>query len=158
MKKKGSSMSAYIFYAMLAGFAWGLGGFFEKAGLQALKLPPIAGITLRTVIAMVILGTISIPTWKEVAGLSNPKAWLMIAVGGGVIAGSLGMWSFYSSLSMTENLGVTLAIAFAFSPLTGTVVGLINGSQEINLKVGLGLAAIITGIVLLQTSQLRSPP
>ncbi len=150
-------MSAYILYAMLAGFAWGLGGFFEKAGLQALKLPPIAGITLRTVIALVILGAISIPTWKEVGELSNPRAWLMIAIGGGVIAGSLGMWSFYSSLSMTENLGVTLAIAFAFSPLTGTLVGLIDGSQRIDLKVGLGLAAIIVGIVLVQTGQHRSP-
>lgn len=150
-------MSAYILYAMLAGFAWGLGGFYEKAGLQALKLPPIAGITLRTVIALIILGTISIPAWKEVGELSNPRAWLMIAIGGGVIAGSLGMWSFYSSLSMTENLGVTLAIAFAFSPLTGTLVGLIDGSQRIDLKVGLGLAAIIIGIVLVQTGQHRSP-
>jgi uncharacterized membrane protein len=150
-------MSAYILYAMLAGFAWGLGGFFEKAGLQALKLPPIAGITLRTVTALIILGALSIPTWKEIEGFSNPRAWLMIVIGGGVIAGSLGMWSFYSSLSLTENLGVTLAIAFAFSPLTGTVVGLVDGSQKIDLRIGLGLAAIIIGIVFLQTSQHRSP-
>lgn len=145
-------MFDYILYAMLAGFAWGLGGFFEKAGLQALKLPPIAGITLRTVIALVVLGTLSIPAWKQIGNPGDWKAWLMIAVGGGVIAGSLGMWSFYSSLSVTQNLGVTLAVAFSFSPLTGTVVGLLEGSQSMNLKIALGLVAMITGIVLIQTS------
>jgi len=145
-------MGSYILYAVLAGVAWGVGGFFEKAGLQALKLPPIAGITIRTVIALLILGTLSIPAWKSIENPGNIKAWVMIAVGGGIIAGSLGMWSFYSSLSLTENLGVTLAIAFAFSPIAGTVVGLINGSQEIDLKIGLGLAAIVLGIVLIQLS------
>jgi len=143
-------MGSYIIYAVLAGVAWGLGGFFEKTGLQALKLPAIAGITLRTLIALVILGTLSIPAWKQIENPDNIKAWLMVAIGGGVIAGSLGMWSFYSSLSLTENLGVTLAIAFAFSPIAGTVTGLIAGTQKIDLKIGLGLMAIVFGIVLIQ--------
>lgn len=148
----------YILYAMLAGFAWGLGGFFEKAGLQGLEMPPIAGITLRTVIALVVLGAVSIPAWKEIGNPFHVRAWLMIALGGGLIAGSLGMWSFYSSLSVTENLGVTLAVAFAFSPLTGTLVGLIEGSQKMNPKIALGLAAIIVGIILVQTSHSRTVP
>jgi uncharacterized membrane protein len=83
---------------------------------------------------------------------ADTKAWLMIIIGGGVIAGSLGMWSFYSSLSLSENLGVTLALAFAFSPLTGTLVGLIKGDQHLDLRLVLGLVAIITGIVLVQLS------
>lgn len=143
-------MKPYIVFAVLAGVSWGLGGFFEKTGLQLLKLPPIAGITLRTAVALVILGSLSIPAWKQIENPTNVKAWLMMIIGGGVIAGSLGMWSFYSSLSLTQNLGVTLAIAFAFSPITGTVVGLINGTQKVNLKIGLGIAAIVLGIVLIQ--------
>lgn len=151
-------MQKYILYAMLAGFAWGLGGFFEKAGLQALRLPPIAGITLRTVIALIILGGLSIPAWRQIGNPDDWRAWVMIIVGGGVIAGSLGMWSFYSSLSVTENLGVTLAIAFSFSPLTGTVVGLFSGTQQMNPKIALGLAAIIAGIVLVQISHRQVSP
>lgn len=143
-------MKPYIVFAVLAGVSWGLGGFFEKTGLQLLKLPPIAGITLRTAVALVILGSLSIPAWKQIENPTNVKAWLMMIIGGGVIAGSLGMWSFYSSLSLTQNLGVTLAIAFAFSPITGTVVGLINGTQKVDLKIGLGIAAIVLGIVLIQ--------
>jgi transporter family protein len=145
-------MRSYLFYAVLAGVAWGLGGFFEKTGLQELKLPPIAGITIRTGIALIILGLLSIPAWKNIENPANIKAWVMIFIGGGVIAGSLGMWSFYSALSLSENLGVTLAIAFAFSPIAGTLTGLIEGSQEMDLKIGLGLAAIIGGIVLIQLS------
>jgi len=143
-------MKPYIVFAVLAGVSWGLGGFFEKTGLQLLKLPPIAGITLRTAVALVILGSLSIPAWKQIENPTDVKAWLMMIIGGGVIAGSLGMWSFYSSLSLTQNLGVTLAIAFAFSPITGTVVGLINGTQKVDLKIGLGIAAIVLGIVLIQ--------
>jgi uncharacterized membrane protein len=144
-------MRPYLFYAVLAGICWGVGGYFEKVGLKTLALPPIAGITLRTAIALVALGLVSIPAWK---GYASPEgsstAWLMIAVGGGIVAGSLGMWSFYSSLATSENLGVTLAIAFALSPVAGTLVGLVRGDQALELKTALGLLAIVGGIVLVQ--------
>jgi len=143
-------MKIYILYAMLAGIAWGLGGYFEKAGLQAMKMPPVVGITIRTFVALIILGMISLPAWKNISNPADTKAWLMILIGGGIIAGSLGMWSFYAALSTSENLGVTLAVAFALSPITGTVIGLINGSQKIDFKIALGLLAIIGGIVLIQ--------
>jgi transporter family protein len=150
-------MKPYMLYAALAGIAWGLGGYFEKTGLRELGIAPIAGIALRTAVAVVVLGLVSIPAWKEVAFNSSLSAWLMIIIGGGVIAGSLGMWSFYSSLATTENLGVTLAIAFALSPVTGTLVGLVKGTQEIDMKTGLGLLAIVVGIVLIQLAH-RTPP
>lgn len=145
-------MKPYVVYAVLAGACWGLGGFFEKAGLRALGAPPIAGITVRTLVAFVILGTLSVPAWRSIAHPEDVRAWVTVVLGGGVIAGSLGMWSFYSSLSLTENLGVTLALAFALSPLTGTLVGLVRGEQPMDLRLGLGLAAIVVGIVLVQLS------
>ncbi|MFN0159358.1 MAG: EamA family transporter [Bacteroidota bacterium] len=145
-------MRPYLMYAMVAGICWGVGGYFEKTGLRELGLPPIAGITLRTAVALVILGLISIPAWSSITNSTNIPAWLMIIIGGGIVAGSLGMWSFYSSLATTENLGVTLAIAFSFSPIAGTVMGLFKGNQAMDLKMGLGFAAIVVGIVLLQLS------
>jgi len=149
-------MKQYLFYAVVAGVAWGIGGYFEKAGLRAMGIPPIAGITLRTAVAVVVLGLISIPAWKSIVSPSNTQAWIMIIVGGGIVAGSLGMWSFYTALSTSENLGVTLALAFACSPLAGTVLGLVRGDQHIDLRIGLGLAAMIIGIVLLQLG--HEPP
>ena len=143
-------MKSYIFYALLAGAAWGLGGYFEKAGLRMMGIPPIAGITVRTLVAFVVLGLISIPAWTSIQNPLHLRAWLMIIIGGGIVAGSLGMWSFYTSLYLSENLGVTLAIAFAFSPIAGTLIGLIRGDQHFNFGIGLGLAAIIFGIVVIQ--------
>jgi len=143
-------MNASILFALLAGAAWGVGGYFEKSGLQALNLPPIAGIALRTAVALVILGLISIPAWKKAAHTGDIKPWLMIIIGGGIVAGSLGMWSFYSALSTTTNLGVTLAVAFALSPLAGTLMGLLRGTQKMDPKIVVGMGAIIVGIVLIQ--------
>lgn len=146
-------MKPYILFAILAGVAWGLGGYFEKAGLKAMGIPPIAGITLRTFVALILLGVLSIPAWKEIANPSDWKAWLMIIIGGGIIAGSLGMWSFYSALAASENLGITLAIAFAFSPIAGTLFGLFRGDQPMDWKIAVGLIAIVIGIVLIQLSR-----
>ncbi|MBX7152001.1 DMT family transporter [bacterium] len=145
-------MRDYIVFAMIAGLAWGVGGYFEKAGLRAMGIPPIAGITLRTAVALVVLGLLSIPAWKMIQNPSDISAWIMIIIGGGIVAGSLGMWSFYKSLSVSENLGVTLAIAFSVSPLAGTVMGLIRGNQPMDWKTATGLIAIIAGIVILQLS------
>lgn len=145
-------MRQYILFAILAGAFWGIGGYFEKAGLKAMGMPPITGITLRTLIALLILGIISIPSWKLIQNPSNTTAWLMIIIGGGIIAGSLGMWSFYAALAKSENLGVTLAIAFAMSPIAGTLLGVIKGTQEINLKIIVGILLIVVGIILVQLS------
>lgn len=140
-------------FAILAGIAWGLGGYFEKAGLRELGLPPIAGITLRTLVALIVLGLVSIPAWKSASFDSNIPAWLMIVIGGGIVAGSLGMWSFYSALSTSDNLGVTLAIAFALSPVAGTAIGLVRGDQPMDIRLALGMCAIVLGIVLVQTAR-----
>ncbi|MCR4418133.1 MAG: EamA family transporter [Ignavibacteria bacterium] len=145
-------MKQYILFATLAGVLWGIGGYFEKAGLREMGMPPIAGITIRTLVALLILGLISIPSWSLIQNPSNYKAWLMIIIGGGIVAGSFGMWSFYTALAKSENLGVTLAIAFAMSPVAGTLLGLIKGTQEINWKITFGILFIVIGIILVQLS------
>lgn len=145
-------MKQYILFATLAGVLWGIGGYFEKAGLREMGMPPIAGITMRTLVALLILGLISIPSWSLIQNPSNYKAWLMIIIGGGIVAGSFGMWSFYTALAKSENLGVTLAIAFAMSPVAGTLLGLIKGTQEINWKIAFGILFIVIGIILVQLS------
>lgn len=143
-------MKQYILFAVIAGALWGFGGYVEKAGLRLTGIPPIAGITLRTAVALIVLGLISFPAWKTVPPGTFTSTGFALLVVGGVIAGSFGMWSFYTSLATTENLGVTLAIAFAVSPLTGTLVGLVRGDQPMDVRLALGLLAIIGGIFLIQ--------
>ncbi len=145
-------MKQYILFAILAGVLWGVGGYFEKAGMREMGMPPIAGIAIRTLVALIILGLISLSSWNLIQNPSNTKAWLMLIIGGGIIAGSFGMWSFYTALVKSENLGVTLAVAFAMSPVAGTLLGLIKGTQELNWKISIGILFILIGIVLVQLS------
>lgn len=146
-------MRASMLFAVLAGVAWGAGGYFEKAGLKALHLPPLAGISVRTAVALLLLGTLSAPLWRQVSFSGHGTAWWMLVLGGGVVAGTLGMWSFYRALAHTDNLGVTLALAFACSPLAGTLLGLWHGDQPMDLRTGLGMAAVLVGIIVLQTAK-----
>lgn len=150
-------MRSSVLLAVMAGVAWGVGGYFEKAGLRAVGLPPIAGITVRTAVALVLLGALSLPAWKLVAHPSDRAGWLMLVLGGGVVAGTLGMWCFYGAISATTNLGVTLAIAFACSPLAGTLVGVVRRDQPLDLRTALGMAAIVVGIVLVQLGRGARP-
>lgn len=139
-----------LLFAILAGVAWGAGGYFEKAGLRLLGMPPIAGITVRTAVALTLLGILALPAWKAVQQPASLPGWAMLVIGGGVVAGSLGMWSFYKALATTDNLGVTLAIAFALSPVAGTAVGLLRRDQPMDLRTAAGLLTVVAGIVLLQ--------
>jgi len=150
-------MKQYILFAAAAGALWGFGGYVEKAGLRMTGMPPIAGITVRTAVALIVLGLISLPAWKALHAGTFTSSGFALIVTGGIIAGAFGMWSFYSSLATTENLGVTLAIAFAVSPLTGTIIGLVRGDQPMDLKLGLGLLAIIGGILLIQLGHQSVP-
>ena len=59
-------MKQYILFAAIAGALWGFGGYVEKTGLRLTGIPPIAGITVRTAVALLILGLISFPAWKTV--------------------------------------------------------------------------------------------
>lgn len=148
-------MRASIYFAILAGIAWGAGGYFEKAGLKVLGLPPLAGITVRTMVALLVLGSLSFGAWKGVGFEGKGMGWAMLIIGGGIIAGSLGMWSFYKSLSLSHNLGVTLALAFACSPLAGTALGLVKGNQPMNRATAVGLLTIVAGIAVLQLGKVH---
>ena len=150
-------MQGWLWLAVAAGVAWGAGGYFEKAGLHALGMPPIAGITVRTAVALALLAALSLPAWKLVEHPDHRAGWLMLVLGGGVVAGALGMWCFYGALRATPNLGITLAVAFACSPIAGTAVGLLRGDQSLDLRTALGMLAIVGGIVLVQLGRTPTP-
>lgn len=143
--------------AVLAGVAWGVGGYFEKAGLRALGMPPIVGITVRTAVALLVLSVLSLPAWKQVGHPDERAGWFLLAIGGGVVAGALGMWSFYGALATTSNLGVTLAIAFACSPIAGTLVGVLRGDQPLDVRTVVGMTAILAGVAMVQSARGAGP-
>lgn len=132
--------------ALLTAAAWGIGGYFEKKGLHLGNLSPQMGITIRTAVALLVLGIISLPEWKTVSH-AGPKALTMMVIGGGVVAGSVGMLCYYAAIKGAP-LTRVMPIAFT-SPLFGALMGVIYGSEPLTVKTVLGMIMTVGGIVLL---------
>jgi transporter family protein len=135
-------------FALLTAAAWGIGGYFEKKGLHAGNLSPQVGITIRTFVAMIVLGIVSWPQLRTV-GQADGKALLTLVIGGGLVAGSIGMLSFYAAIKGAP-LSRVMPIAFT-SPLFGALAAVVLGGEALTLKAALGMTLTVGGIVLLTT-------
>ena len=136
-------------FALLTAIAWGVGGYFEKKGLHLGNLSPQMGITIRTAVAFVILGAISFSEWRNLPQAGS-KALLYMVIGGGVVAGAVGMLCFYTALKGAP-LTKVMPIAFT-APLFGALMGLAFGGEPLTSKTALGMVLTIGGIVLLTIS------
>ena len=134
------------FLALLTALAWGIGGYFEKKGLHLGHLSPQVGITIRTAVALVILAMVSFPQWKTVPQ-AGPRALTYMVIGGGVVAGSVGMLCFYAAIKGAP-LSRVMPIAFT-SPLFGALMGIIFGGEPLTTKTILGMLLTVGGIILL---------
>ena len=134
------------FLALLTAAAWGIGGYFEKKGLHLGHLSPQAGIALRTAVALVVLGAVGAPHWRSITQ-AGTKPLLMMVIGGGVLAGSVGMLCFYAAMKGAP-LTRVMPIAFT-SPLFGALMGVLVGGETLTVKTILGMLMTVGGIVLL---------
>lgn len=132
--------------ALITAMTWGIGGYFEKKGLHLGGLSPQMGITVRTAVALLILGAVSFPQWKTLPQ-AGTKAILMMVIGGGIVAGAIGMLCFYAALKGAP-LNRVMPIAFT-SPLFGALMGIIFGGEPLTWKTAIGTLLTIAGIVTL---------
>lgn len=133
-------------FALLTAMAWGIGGYFEKKGLHLGNLSPQVGITIRTLTALLILGAVSFPQWKAIPQAGS-KALLYMVIGGGVVAGAVGMLCFYTAIKGAP-LTRVMPIAFT-SPLFGALMGVIFSGEPVTLKLVLGTLLTVGGIIVL---------
>ena len=133
-------------FALITAMAWGIGGYFEKKGMHLGHLSPQVGITIRTAVALVVLSVASASQWGTILQ-AGPKSLISLVVGGGMVAGSLGMLCFYVAIKGAP-LGQVMPIAFT-SPFFGVLMGILAGGEPLTLKTVVGMAMTIGGIVLL---------
>jgi len=133
-------------FALLTAICWGVGGYFEKKGLHLGNLSPTMGITIRTFVAVIILGIASYPQWKTLPQAGS-KALIYMIIGGGVVAGAVGMLCFYTALKGAP-LNKVMPIAFT-SPLFGALMGLMLGGEPLTARTAVGMVMTVGGIVLL---------
>jgi transporter family protein len=132
--------------ALLTAVAWGVGGYFEKKGLAIGNLSPQVGITIRTAVALVILGAVSLPEWRTISQAGSRALWMMV-LGGGVLAGAVGMLCYYAAIKGAP-LGRVMPIAFT-SPLFGVLMGVALGGEALTARGALGILFTTGGIILL---------
>lgn len=132
--------------ALLTAVAWGVGGYLEKRGLHLGDLSPQVGITIRTAVALVVLAAVSAPQWKTIPQAGAKSLWLLI-LGGGVLAGAVGMLCFYGAIKGAP-LGKVMPIAFT-SPLFGALLGVWLGGETLVWKDVVGIVLATGGIILL---------
>ena len=133
-------------FALLTAIAWGVGGYFEKKGLHLGKLSPQMGITIRTFVALIVLSIASYPHWKTIAHAGS-KALTYMIVGGGIVAGSVGMLCFYMAIKGAP-LSKVMPIAFT-SPLFGALMGIMLGGEPVSVKTIIGMLMTVGGIIIL---------
>ncbi|MDD5597738.1 MAG: DMT family transporter [Victivallaceae bacterium] len=133
-------------WALCTAACWAAGSFFEKKGVKLGSLTPVTGTTIRTVVSLIVLLALSFPYWGELRK-AGPKSLIMIALGGGVLAGALGLICLYSGLK-DGRISTVLTIAFCLTPVFGTVLGLLIFKEHLSLLQYAGICLCILGAAL----------
>lgn len=133
-------------WAVLAALCFAIGSLLEKRGLNIGGLTPVMGMVIRTTFSLLLLLALSFPFWGQVktAGI---KSILLIAIGGGVLAGGLGLTFLYTGLK-TGNLSTVMAIGFCSAPVIGAVLGYFVLHEKLASIQILGIALCVIGAVL----------
>lgn len=134
------------FWAVLTAVCWGCGSYFEKKGVKLGGFSPIMGTTIRTATSLLLLTLLSYPLWHQVktAGI---KPILMIAAGGGVFAGGLGIVFLYNALKL-GNLSTVLTIAFCLTPVLGALLGALFLQEKLAVIQYIGITLTIVGAAI----------
>jgi len=138
-------MKGFIF-ALLTSLCWSIGGYFEKKGLHLGQLSPVMGIAVRTAVACLILGLASAPHWPSLRQ-AGPVPIIYLVLGGGVVAGSLGMLSFYAALG-TGELSRVMPVAFGLTPLLGFLLGTLLLGETVSIANWAGVLLTCAGVTL----------
>ncbi len=133
-------------WAILTALCWGFGSLLEKRGVKLGGLTPVMGTVIRTVFSLLLLLALSLPFWGE-AKTAGVKSISLIAIGGGVLAGGLGVVCLYTGLK-SGNLSTVMTIAFCLAPVVGTALGYLFLREKLAFVQLLGIGLCVVGAAL----------
>ena len=133
-------------WAVLAALCWGVGSLLEKRGLNIGGLAPVMGTVIRTTFSLLLLLALSFPFWGQVR-MAGVKSISLIAIGGGIMAGGLGLIFLYTGLK-TGNLSTVMTIAFCVTPVIGTVLGYFVLHEKLTSVQMIGIVLCVIGAAL----------
>lgn len=135
-----------IVLALITAMAWGIGGYFEKKGLHAGALSPAVGATLRSAVALAVLAAVSGPELRQLAS-APARSLASIVVGGGIVAGGIGILAFYAAIK-GGSLQQVMPVAFT-SPLFGAAAAVLLGGENLSPRTAVGMVLTLAGIALI---------
>jgi len=142
----GDIMERYgLLFALLAAFLWGLAPVFEKLGL--IRISPLAGVTIRSIAITIILLIMVFLTnlGKELVHVDFKTVVFLVV--SGIIAGLLGMWSYFKALKVWEASSVVPIVGVY--PLLAFIFSMLFLGENLTLQKGIGVILIVSGVVLL---------
>ncbi len=125
---------------------WGATPIFEKTGLA--KVDPLIGVTIRSLIVTggLLLLTFLLGKGKALIELEGRSILLFGA--SGMMAGLLGMWTYYGALKMGATSKI-VPIAACY-PLVTALLSVLVLKEGVTLSRVVGTALIVSGIWLVK--------
>lgn len=135
-----------IFLLIVTTLLWGATPIIEKIGLA--KVDPLVGVTIRSSIVTVGLLILTFLLGKDKALFSLSGKSILIFGASGVMAGLLGMWTYYAALKM-EATSKIVPIAACY-PLVTAILSILILKEDLTCSRVLGTALIVSGIWLVR--------
>ncbi len=133
---------AVIFLLIVTALLWGSTPIIEKVAL--IKVDPLIGVTVRSAIVTVSLLLLTFLLGKGKALMAvDGKSFLLFSASG-MMAGLLGMWTYYSALKM-EATSKIVPIAATY-PLVTALFSILILREQVTLPRVVGTAFIVIGI------------
>jgi len=134
------------FLLIATALLWGATPIIEKIGLA--RVDPLVGVTIRSFIVTIglFLLTFLLGKGKELGSLDG-KSILLFGLSG-VMAGLLGMWTYYSALKVGATSKI-VPIAASY-PLVTTLLSVLILKEGVTFPRVIGTALIVIGIWLVK--------
>lgn len=134
------------FLLVVTAVLWGITPIFEKIGLA--KVDPLVGVTVRSAVvtAGLLIVTVLLGRGRELVALDG-KGYLLFGASG-VLAGLIGMWTYYVALKMGATSRI-VPIAACY-PLVTALLSVLILNEEVTVSRVIGTALIVSGIWLVK--------
>jgi transporter family protein len=135
-----------ILLLIVTALLWGITPIIEKIGLA--KVDPFVGVTIRSSIVTVGLFILTFLLGKGRALMEVDGKSFLIFGTSGVMAGLLGMWTYYIVLKM-EPTSKIVPIAACY-PLVTALLSILILNEGVTIQRVMGTALIVAGIWLVK--------
>jgi len=135
-----------ILLLIITALLWGITPIIEKIGLA--KIDPLVGVTLRSTIVTIALLALTFLLGKGKALIQLDGKSILIFGASGMMAGLLGMWTYYTALKM-EATSKIVPIAACY-PLVTAFLSVLILKEGVTLSRVIGTTLIVTGIWLVK--------